>query len=370
MFTHAPSFSSSRYHSFRRSRHSGNAVRAPLPEVKKLNIILSLDGVLLASPFSTLEKADQRPLLYFLRKSALFFTKSPRTLPRCVLPGTIELIQLLYSPEIAPWINISVFNRSSREDARASFAEILTMALGKERSEQAMLFIKICGYTDCDQVPSEHLLLLSTLYGLETSLTSYQKDIYKLVGKEDGNNTLLLDANPDSIRYRQAKNYCAASFVDLQSFEPCSQEPERADDASHPIFQQLNSVYYIASRLIEFIGLFKRLQEQVPQLKITTVAEALFQSHFESRPSSFFALLRRSTPRFEKNFGDQHHYTTGLSVLKQFNSELTFITPSKIESTIEKPMTEGERAILEKKRPVLLREPAPAYSETTSKLVM
>ncbi len=363
--------SSSRYHllSFRRN-HSAPGIKKALPQPKKLNIILSLDGVFFAHPFHEEKDDNSKTLLYFLRKSSLFFTKSPRPVPRCVLPGAIELLQLLYSPEIAPSINLSVFNHSSREDARALFAEILTMAIGKDRCEQVIYDTPIYGYNDCEQVPKEHLLLIQTLYGIETPPTYYQKNIYKIVSKKDANSTLLLDANPESICYHQAKNYCAAPFVELQSFDPFIQIPEEENnDATSLMFQQLNSVYYIASQLIKFIMLFRRQQEQVPQVKVTTVTEELFQFHFESIPPSQFSLLKRSQPRFQQRFAEQHHYTTGLNLLKRFNPELTFVDHSQIKATIEKPITTSEQTILEKKHPIELPEVVvPYYPGATSKL--
>lgn len=373
------SLSSSRHLlSFRRS-HSAPAARETLPPPKKLNIILTLDGVFFAHPFHTTEKADNRyqyrsdnstVLLYFLRTASLFFTKSPRSVPRCVLPGVIELLQLLYSPEIAPWINISVFNQGYREDTRTLFAELLIMALGKERGEQIIQDTQICGYNDYEEVSKEHLLLLRTLYGLETQPTHYQKNIYKIVSKEDKSNTLLLDANPDSICYHQAKNYCAAPFVNLQSFSPSTQASETSHDASNPIFQQLNSIYYIAARLMKSITLFKQLQEQVPSTKVTTVTDELFQFHFASIPQSQFDLLKRFTPRFQENFCEQDHYRTGFDLLKQFNSELTFLDHSQIKLVLEKPITASEQTALEKKRPIESHEPAPFCPGATSKLVI
>lgn len=335
----------------------------PLPLPKKLNIIFDLDGVLVANVYATEKELRQRKyhypnyplLLYFLRNTALFFTAQPYSLPQCVLPGVIELIQLLYSPEVAPFVEVSVFSAGADARNRGLYAAILTKALGKERSDEIMSRIKIRSRDDCEPSRPEQVALSQAQWGLEAKQTDFGKNIYKIINRDEKDHTLLIDDNPRSICHRQVANYCAAPSVHLQTFDPLLHGESSCDSAESLLFQQLNSVFYLTAVITDLVGCFKTGQQNHSEAR--SVIDRLLQLHFERIPKMPTGLVQRYRPRFQENFALQHMYDKGLEILKRtINPELSFVNYGAIQAMLESPVTEQERIFLEKKPSVEAQE--------------
>lgn len=334
----------------------------PLVVRPKLNLILDLDGVIVANLQQVEKDLRQRKhydayasvLLYFLRNSALFFSNPPYSMPQCVLPGVIELIQLLYSPKVTPYVEVSVFSAASEGRNRTLYAAILMKALGKERAAVIMSNIKMCSIDDCESLRPEQVSLLRALWGLETQQTDFGKNIYKIVSREDKNRTLLIDDNPRSICHRQVQNYCAAPSVFLHTFDPSLYGSEPCDSAESPLFQQLNSVFYLTSLIMDHVDHFKLLQNK--GLQEPTVSEKLLQFHFELLPKMPTSIVQRYRPRFKENFSLQTIYDRGLGILQRINPGLSFVNYRAIQTVLEPPITDNEKLLLEKKPSMEVQE--------------
>lgn len=325
----------------------------------KLHVVLDLDGTLVATITKDCEmllrqSAEDNPLtpifLYFLQKEALFHSGAPHYHPQCILPAATELLQWLFSPETQKFIEVAFFSAGSEERNKQLVTHLLNSALGTERTESIMMNLKIYSAQHCSSPNKTELDLQTQLYGIPAHKDDMKKDLAQYAQTHSMRHTLLVDDNPRAVRMNQMKSYLATVNVSLSSFYDTLMAQKNCDSASDPLFQECNSIFYIAGMLKVSLDYHIQQQQQKSTAKIAQppVTEMLFNKQFSPLHLRSVGLIQQYVPAFHTNFEDQSLYELGLLTLQSINHRLRFVTPSEIAKQNKLKPTPMQQATLDK----------------------
>lgn len=310
-------------------------------------MIFDLDGVAVAvvpDHIKILHELDPSVLLYFLRRTALLSASSFQPVPQCVMPGFIELLRFLYSPEIREVVDISFFSSLGLRRSQDIVRAILNRSLGPDQAERELLNTTILSVEYCRRASDLERQLQMPLYGIQNGILMNKKDIFRVVCRDDAENTLLIDDQLGVICLHQERNYCAVPSGSIDVFYDAVSKRRNCESARDPMFQKLNSIFYLAGLLQTCIAHFKTQ-------KAESVTEMLFQLQFErKRPVVPTSILQTYLFRCYELFATQYYYELGLTILQRYtiNSKLCFITSDEILSHIKSPPTTAEQQMLSK----------------------
>lgn len=291
---------------------------------RKLTIVFDIDDTLAAH--STLEDEEK---LYVLRKSMLIFAAERE---HQVLPGVIELIQILLSKD---YINLAFFSSGIKERNTEFVKELLIRSLGDEKYLEVKPSIIILSKEDLTLGNKNQASMMKQNFGL--SWGNYKKDISKALG-EGGSlaSAIFIDDDPTYIYYGQEKNFLRspwgkAEYYDaLKSVTP---DTEYYEYKSDELFFKFNTVFYIAGVLSDCIDEF----ENGPD-----VTRLLFDMHFKKSTDTLFGF----EPRYDC-IKDKKYYAKGLAFLRTVKPNICFVSHDDYVGTLNTPITEQEQQLID-----------------------
>jgi hypothetical protein len=250
-----------------------------------------------------------------------------------VLPGVIELIQLLFSKD---YINLAFFS-SGRKERNAEFVkELLIRSLGKDKYLEVEPSIIILSREDLTPGDGNQASQMYQNFGL--CWGNNKKDITKALGK-DGSlaNAIFIDDDPTYIYYGQEKNFLRSPCGNVAYYDALKKmtpDTEFYEHRSDELFFKLNTVFYIAGVLSDCIDEFEKGHDVTTGL--------LFDMHFKKSTDTLFGF----EPRYDciKN---KEYYAKGLTFLRAVKPNICFVSHDDYVGTLDSPITEPEQQIID-----------------------
>lgn len=324
----------------------------------KLQLIFGIRGIVVdAIPYSLKDgqvehhRVSEQTLLYFLRTTSLYFTKSSSPLPQCVLPGYTELLQLLFSHPMAENVNVSFFENGPEGTNKLILREIFNKAFESFAGREMLSNTVIRSANHCRYASDIDLMLLESRFGVKTTEWDVKKDIFKIVDQSEKHNALLIDADMRSICYFQVNNFLGVPAGSIKAFDLRYTSTLSCQTADDPLFQELNRIFYLTGLLLEVIDDFCKTRDGKNVATEDTVTQKLFNMQFEIVPT-VNGIVKLFRPRLHELYSKQEYYEKGLAALQQFNPSLSFITPQHIQEVTNRPISEEEKLFLDKRKPL------------------
>ena len=244
---------------------------------RKLTIVFDIDDTLAAH--SSIEDEEK---LYVLRKSMLIFATE---IEHQVLPGVIELIQLLFSKD---YIKLAFFSSGIKERNTEFVKELLIRSLGRDKYLEVEPSIIILSKENLTPGDKNQTSQMYQNFGL--SWGNNKKDITKALGK-DGSlaNAIFIDDDPTYIYYGQEKNFLRSPRGKVEYYDALKKmtpDTEFYEYRSDELFFKFNTVFYIAGVLSDCINEFEKGHD---------VSPLLFDMHFKKSTGKLF----RFEPRYD-----------------------------------------------------------------------
>lgn len=335
-----------------------------MPDKKAaLNIIFNLNGVCIVDVPSEIHDGKKRSYiaadetnLFFLRKSAIFQIQPMgvfKPLLQYVVPGTIELMQLLFSHELCDHVCVSFFGTGTLEVNKLQVEALLTKALGAACYQNIKPQLRIASSYQCTSSSEIEDNIQAALFQINTPPSMLKKNLLSLVPKEALPNTILIDNRLSVACLWQEKNILVAPLATLPVFDLVKDSQQPSASAAELAFQQRNSVFYTTGLLMELIAHHQNERLTLPPKVRSPIVTKLFELHFGLTGSwSRTALLLKHQPCVQSLLSTQQYYDEGLAWLKNINPNLTFIDQDSYLACIKTPITTQENTAMSD-RPIM-----------------
>ena len=329
-----------------------------MPEKKEaLNIIFNLNGVCITDVTSEIYDGKKRSYiaadetkLFFLRKSAILHIQPMgvfKPLLQYVVPGTIELMQLLFSQELCDDVCVSFFGTGTLEINKLQVDALLTKALGAAYYQRIKPQLRIVSSDQCSRSSALEDNIQASIFQINTPPSILKKNLLSLVSKEALPNTILIYNRLSVACLWQEKNILVAPLAILPVFDLVKDSQLPSASAAELAFQQRNSVFYTTGLLMELIAHHQNQHVTLPPKERTPIATKLFDLHFDLTGSwSRTALLLKHQPCVQSLLSTQQYYDKGLVWLKNINPNLTFIDQDSYLACIKDPITPEEKTAM------------------------
>ena len=291
---------------------------------RKLTIVFDIDDTLAAH-----SSINDEEKLYVLRKSMIIFAAERE---HQVLPGVIELMQMLFSKD---YINLVFFSSGIKERNTEFVKELLIRSLGQDKYQEVEPLITILSKDNLTPGEENQANQMYLNFGLNWG--NNKKDITKGLAK-DGSlaNAIFIDDDSTYIYCGQEKNFLrsppgrAEYYGALKKMTPDIAFYEYKNDE---LFFEFNTVFYIAGVLSHCIDEFEKGHD---------AAGLLFDMHFKKSTDKLFGF----EPRYDcvKN---KEYYAKGLRSLRTVKPDICFVSHEDYVGTLDSPATEQEQQTID-----------------------
>lgn len=176
-------------------------------EPTKLHVVFDIDDTLTTH---YLGAKTHRP--FYTEYSAIIKAEKRHYL----LPGAIELIQLLFKEKIS----FSFFSAGSKERGELFVPQLIKLSLGEEKGNEALKNIKILSREDLVPNTQEKSKTQYKTYGLHWA--NNKKDLKKLSSEIiDLSSTILIDDNYSYIEAGQEKSFLCSRYPQYEAINNC-----------------------------------------------------------------------------------------------------------------------------------------------------
>lgn len=291
---------------------------------RKLTIVFDIDDTLAAH--SSIEDEEK---LHVLRKSMLIFAVERE---HQVLPGVIELMQLLFSKD---YINVAFFSSGVKERNTVFVKELLTRSLGEDKYLEVAPSIIILSKEDLTPGDKNQASQMYQNFGLTWG--NNKKDISKALGKNGSlANSIFIDDDSTYIYYGQEQNFLRSPWGKAEYYgalKNMTPDIEFYEYKSDECFFKFNTVFYIAGVLSDCINEFEKGHDVRP---------LLFDMHFKKSTDKLFGF----EPRYDC-IKDKEYYAKGLTFLRAIKPNICFVSHEDYVGTLDSPATEQEQQIID-----------------------